>query len=321
MNKKVFMFSGQGSQYYQMGKKLYLTHAPFREHMRQTNRFFKRELGVSALDTLYDNAYAKSEPFDDLLLSSLCLFMVEDALYQVVTEEIGEPDLLLGVSLGEFISTALSNPANRENMIYALCASMTNVRDHCPGGSMISILAPPGIWHEDPLLKRYTEIAAVNFDQHFVITVPESIKAGIIRHLNQKEIYCQPLPVKNPFHSSLMDIVEAGCKEKIDGIVFADNIIPVMSCTACRIKQTFTGSFMWDVIRKPIRFMDTVQRMEAQGSYDYIDLGPSGTLATFVKSNLAPGSGSRSFRVLNPLGNEISHLKNIIRAFSSPSYA
>ena len=320
MKKKVFMFSGQGSQYYQMGKKLYMTHAPFREQMRQTNRFFKQELGVSALDALYDNIRSKSDPFDDIILSSLCLFMVEEALYHVLTAEIGEPDILLGASLGEFISTSVSNPGNRERVIHALYGAMTDVRDHCPGGTMITILASPAIWHEDPLLRRYTEIASVNFDRHFVITVSETLKAGVIRHLEQKDICYQQLPVSSPFHSSMMDIVESGCKRKIQRIVFADNIIPVMSCAACRTRQAATGDFLWEVIREPIRFKDTIQGMEAHGSYDYIDLGPSGTLATFVKYNLGPGSASESFTIFNPFGSEVTHLQNIVHRFSSREY-
>ena len=51
------------------------------------------------------------------------------------------------------------------------------------------------------------------------------------------------------------------------------------------------------------------------GSYFYIDLGPSGTMANFVKYNLKPDSISKTFNIIAPFDNELKNLDYIYISF------
>jgi hypothetical protein len=55
-------------------------------------------------------------------------------------------------------------------------------------------------------------------------------------------------------------------------------------------------------VRLPIFFEQTIAELERAGPHEYIDLGPSGTLSTFVKYNLAPASRSSFHAVVTPFG-------------------
>jgi bacillaene synthase trans-acting acyltransferase/trans-AT polyketide synthase/acyltransferase/oxidoreductase domain-containing protein len=51
--------------------------------------------------------------------------------------------------------------------------------------------------------------------------------------------------------------------------------------------------------------------LEEENSYCYIDLGPSGTLATFVKYILKDASNSKTIGAINPFGQDISSLEKL----------
>ncbi|MCR8985513.1 acyltransferase domain-containing protein [Brevibacillus laterosporus] len=55
----VFMFSGQGSQYFQMGKELFDQNPSFRRWMLQLDRISSSITGESVLEILYDPTKAK----------------------------------------------------------------------------------------------------------------------------------------------------------------------------------------------------------------------------------------------------------------------
>jgi trans-AT polyketide synthase/acyltransferase/oxidoreductase domain-containing protein len=89
MNKPiVFMFSGQGSQYFQMGKALYQSLVTFRHWMDRLDDDFYILTGTSVISHLYDENKKKGDPFDNFLFSHAALFMVEYALAQVLIMQI-----------------------------------------------------------------------------------------------------------------------------------------------------------------------------------------------------------------------------------------
>jgi len=69
--------------------------------------------------------------------------------------------------------------------------------------------------------------------------------------------------------------------------------------------------YFWEVIRKPILFQQTVQALENRQVYVYLDLGPSGTLANFVKYNMTKQSQSKSFPILTPFGQSLPNLRKV----------
>jgi acyl transferase domain-containing protein len=111
--RNVFMFSGQGSQYYQMGRALYEQGGTFARSMRAMDRIVQ-DLGCpSVVNALYGDQ-PKGAPFDDLVLSHPAIFMVEFALSQTLLEMGIEPHLTLGVSLGSVAASVLAGGLRME---------------------------------------------------------------------------------------------------------------------------------------------------------------------------------------------------------------
>ena len=93
--------------------------------------------------------------------------------------------------------------------------------------------------------------------------------------------------------------------------------MPLWSTTHHRFieSQELTGPYFWNVLRRPVHFRETIERIDREaGPCQYIDVGPSGTLATFVKYILGPSSKSRVWSVLDPFGKNSSALERVLRA-------
>ncbi len=84
-----------------------------------------------------------------------------------------------------------------------------------------------------------------------------------------------------------------------------------LSASANRITRLSTGYF-WNVARQPIFFEQTIAQLEQEGPFRYLDIGPSGSLATFLKYLIPKSSESRVASVMTPYGQDIQNLAAVL---------
>lgn len=103
----VFMFSGQGSQYYQMGKMLFEHNKIFKNHMIDADSYFIKMTGNSLIKILYDSNKRQTDLFLDFSLTHPAIFMIEYALTKALIDNHIQPDFLLGNSVGEVTAAVM----------------------------------------------------------------------------------------------------------------------------------------------------------------------------------------------------------------------
>jgi trans-AT polyketide synthase/acyltransferase/oxidoreductase domain-containing protein len=318
MNKlTIFMFSGQGSHYYQMGKELFEQQPIFRKWMLKLNEMASDTLGESILDKLYDQTKPKSSLFDQTLYSHPAIFMVEYSLSQMFLEEGIMPDYVLGTSMGEFAAAAVAGVMEVEELLAALIKQAQMLETHCQPGGMTAILHPTSWFEEMPSLFNQVELASFNFHSHFVVTGKLEALKELEKVLSQKNIVYQRLPVSIAFHSALIEPAMPAYTDFLQHKNYNSPKIPFISCVYAKILSSFPQNYWWEIIRKPMAFQQTVQNLEKKQAYIYIDLGPSGTLANFVKYGLTKHSHSKTFPTLTPFGASLSNLEKIKDCFSN----
>lgn len=307
----IFMFSGQGSQYYQMSKELFEQHPIFRKWMLKLNEIASDTLGESVLDRLYEPTKSKSDLFNQTLYSHPAIFMVEYSLSQVFLEEGILPNYVLGTSMGEFASAAVAGVMEVDELLIALIKQAQVLEAHCQKGGMTAILHQTTLFEEMSSLFHQVELASFNFYSHFVVAgKPESLK-NLEGVLSQKNIISQNLPVSIGFHSSLLEPAMPVYTDFLQQKSYKSLNLPFISCAYAEIFSALPQNYFWEVIRKPIAFQQTVQNLEEKQAYIYIDLGPAGTLANFVKYNLAKHSQSKTFPTLTPFGQSLANLEKV----------
>ncbi len=317
MKKKiVFMYSGQGSQYFHMGKQLFEQNHAFKNWMLKLDEIVQDYLKKSIVNIIYNDEFKKSEMFDRTLYSSPAIFIIEYALTQVLLENNIQPDFVMGSSLGEFSSAAISGAVTVEDGIKAVIKQAQVLEDNCENGGMLAIIHQRELFDMTPLINRNSELASYNFHSHFVISGTFDKLKEIEMYLREKQINSLLLPVSKAFHSSLIDSAFADLSKIIRQQEFLLPQIPVMSCLYSKEITRYPIDYFWDVIRYPTLFQKTIKNLEKDNNYIYMDLGPSGTLATFAKYNLEGcNSGSETYSILTPFGQDVKNLENITKKF------
>lgn len=309
----VFMFSGQGSQYFHMGRALYDGNDTFRASMTQLDEVARRAAGVSVIESLYSGAHGKGDPFDRTLLTHPAIFMVEYSLAQSLIQAGVVPTMVLGVSVGSFAAAAVAGLLSVEDALTAVIQQAMALEECCEPGGMTAVLGDPALFAEDFLSSR-SELAGVNFSTHFVVSARQRDLAGIEAALKQRGVSYQRLPVAIAFHSRWMDRAKAPFASFMQSIPGRQGALPLACCDQTAILSTLGEGFFWDVVRHPIRFRETIARLEQDGPGRYVDVGPAGTLATFLKYGTPLATASTVHSILTPFGVDLRNLTAVAGA-------
>lgn len=302
MKPIVFMYSGQGAQYFHMGKELFDKEPAFRQALTACDDIVRAETGQSLIDIMYDPAKKKSEPFDNLEHTHPGCFMIGHAMGRLMRSKGVQPQYVMGYSLGEWNAAVDAGVMALDAVLRSLIHQARLFMRVAPEAGMMAILADPGIMQERPELFQDSWLGGVNFPNHFCITAKNDRLAIIEKALVAEDVICQKLPVHRGFHSPLVEMGKSDYLANCPPTKFPS--LPFYSGVAGGSVDMPDALHFWQACREPVMFVETAAAMERQGAMRYVDLGPSGTLANFVKYGLKPGSQSETFSILTPFGRE-----------------
>lgn len=309
----VFLFSGQGSQYFQMGKSLYDQLPTFAFYLNQVDDTFYQQTGTRLLPTLYDIHKSKSTPFDSLLHTHIAIVAIEYALAKTLITEGIKPAAVLGVSIGECAAMAITDVITLEEMVFAVSAQAAAILQQCEECAMTAILAPTSLYEDEPLCAN-TTLAAVNFDGHFIVSGNNKNVVTLEQHLRTRGISFLRLPVRYGFHSPHIQAAEKSYLSRIQSLQPKPPRVRYYSCMTAKIVCGFAPEHPWHAVRQPIRLQDTLSLLFQDNDYHYIDVGPSGTLATMLKYNLPTHYRPQITSILNPAGDDMTRFDTALQS-------
>jgi acyl transferase domain-containing protein len=314
------MFSGQGSQYYQMGRAFFDGNAGFRRSFLQLDAIAAPLLGRSLVDVLYNDGRSKDQSFDDIALTSAAIFTVELALARVLLDDGIRPAYVLGASMGVYAAAAVAGVLDPAEALGCLTKMAAVYRAQCPTGTMLAILGSPRLHRE--LLHEVSDLAAVNFDSHFVISTTLAHLDEITTILNREKLIFQEVAVGFAFHSRWIDGAREAALAILRSLQYHQPTIPLICCAQAAVVETVSPEMIWNTVRRPIEFERTIAGLEQRGARHYVDVGPAGTLATFLKYALPSSSASMSYPILSPFGSELKNYERLLSQrslFAHPS--
>jgi acyl transferase domain-containing protein len=310
--KTVFMFSGMGSQFWQMGADLYRHDDCFRQHADELDAMCRVRFGESILSRIHDPGRGFCDSMDEGVLSALAIFVLEQAMAETLLRRGLEPYLLLSSSLGLFAAASVAGCLDKAEALEAVCTQARLVERHCAAGAMIAVLAPVSRTQDDPALRELAEVGAVNFDCSHVLSLPATHLDLVEDRLRRLGLSFQRIPVQRAFHSRWVAAAQSAFQDHFCRIDYRRARIPMLCCSREDARLALTAGDFWCAVRQPIHFQRAVMRLEQAGPWLYVDAGPSGTLATCLKYLLPDSSTSQQMAVMTPFGGDAHRLQSLL---------
>jgi len=307
----VFMFSGQGSHYFHMGRELWRHDAVFRDTLERCDRHIRALAGASVLEALYDDRRTRGDAWLDTRITHPAIFVVEFALCEALRARGVLPDALLGVSLGEVTCALVSGALELERALAVVVEHARVITRSIPAGTMLAVMAPVSAIEASPVLRAHVQIASAPFPDHAVVSLRAESRAEVERELDARGLRYQPIMVSHPFHSSWLDVARADFLAVLSGISFRAPSLPTFSAALAGPVTRFDADHFWQAARRPMRFRETCEAICVDAEPLFIDLGPSGTLSTYLKYG---GTPARRVAALTPFGQDLRTIDKVIEA-------
>lgn len=291
MSKKIaFLFPGQGSQAVGM-----------LDAFKNDSQFsaLYDELTLSANGALGEDlsGLIAQGPADSLNLTTNTqpAMLLADVLCFQAWKQLGgaHPAMMAGHSLGEYAALVAAGVLSLQDGVKLVRARANAMQNAVPigQGGMAAVLG----LSDDQVIEACKkasvggEIAeAVNFNAPSQVVIAGSTRGVELACQFAKDLGAKralPLAVSAPFHSSLMQPASVELKKVLEGVNFAipqskvyNNIDVMIETEASRVKDALVRQAYG-----PVRWVESIQKMAADGAELFVECGAGKVLAGMVK--------------------------------------
>jgi len=304
----VFMFSGQGAQYVNMGLALYQTESIFREQVDYCAECLKPYLYLDLRMVLYpDPSQNENQHINQTALSQPALFVIEYALAQLWMSWGIQPAAMIGHSIGEYVAACLAGVLTLDEAL-VLVAARGRLMQTMPSGTMLAV--PLTEEEIRPLLNNNIDLAVINVPSQSVVSGPiEAVEQFAAQLLAERGLECQSLHTSHAFHSAMMSPILPSFLEQVQKVSLQAPQMPYLSNvtgTWIKTEEAIDPNYWVRHLRQTVRFADGLQPLVKESNYILLEVGPGRTLSTFAKRHPEKSAGQVVLTSLRHPKDELS---------------
>jgi acyl transferase domain-containing protein/acyl carrier protein len=282
----VFMFSGQGSHYVNMGLTLYRQESAFRREMDLCFDLLRPVLGYELKAILYPDCCPEdplSQKAEEKIyrqdVTQPLMFIFEYALARLMMRWGIKPRAMIGYSIGEYVAACLSGVFSLADAL-ALVAYRGKLMQEIPGGTMLSV--PLTERQLVPLLGKDLDLAVVNSSSCIIAGPHEAIDA-FDEEMKKRKCMCLRLKISHAGHSRMMDGMLTQFERKVSRVQLNKPELPYISNVTGKwitVEEATNPGYWARQLRETVRFADGLQVLLEEEKAVFVELGPGRDLST-----------------------------------------
>ncbi|MEX2585649.1 MAG: acyltransferase domain-containing protein [Balneolaceae bacterium] len=284
----LFLFSGQGAQYVNMGRDLYRQNSVFRTHLDRCAKILKPIMETDIRALLFPEP-GNEEDFTLQLGNTVntqpVIFSIEYSMAMLWMDLGIKPAAVLGHSLGEFAAACIAGVFDLETAL-RLIAKRGRLMQALKPGSMLAVMLPPT--KMDAYLNERLSIAGINTPTSCVISGDVEAIEAVWKQFQEEGVHTHLLETSHAFHSHMMDPVLNTFREFVSEMTLNHPTIPILSSVRGEwgAPEDVTNPEYWvDSIRHPVRFAEAVEKLFDKPGWILLETGPGNILTTLVKQH------------------------------------
>lgn len=221
--------------------------------------------------------------------TQIAMITAEAALLHVLKQAGVQAELCAGLSLGEYAALLAAGVMALDDVFHVVRRRGQLMQDAYPeGGAMTAVLGADAAITEEVCRNTpgIVSIANDNCPGQLVISgeaeaVAKAEKELLVRGAKR----CVPLKVSGPFHSSLLAKAGEALGGVLEPVTVKKPQIPYLSnVTADYVTEaSAVKSLLVRQVSSPVRWRQSIERMLADGTDLFVEIGPGRTLSGFLK--------------------------------------
>ncbi len=281
--KTAFLFSGQGAQKLGMAKDLYDEFDIVRETFDQASQV----LGYD-LRELIDNDEAK---LNETQYTQPAILTTSVAILRLLSEQGIKPDLVAGLSLGEYSALVASGALDFPEAVALVAKRGQYMTEAAPTGSgkMVAVMNTEAALIEE-ICERAAErgiVSPANYNTPAQIVIGGQAEAvdyavELLKEAGVKRLI--ELKVSGPFHTAILKPASEKLAEELEQVNFNSFKLELISNTTAKVmKDSEIKELLTRQVMEPVRFYESIETMKALGVNRFIEVGPGKVLSGFIK--------------------------------------
>ena len=281
---RAFIFPGQGSQYSGMGRKILSIFPEGREYIKEAESLIGMDISYLLLD-------APEEELKDTENTQVSVLSTSFLWFKYLEKNNVRPDFVAGHSLGEYsalLSADVLSFGEALILVRERARTMKRFYGKIKGGQGAIIKLPLEKVME--IVKEFKKegvvtVAGYNSKSQIVVSGEERILKKISEVVRSKKGRFIPLKTSLPFHSPLMQKAEEEFSHFLNRVNFRKPSITYISSVIAepieeeeRIREVLISQ-----ITKPVKWIQTVEKLLKMGVNKFIEVGPGRTLTNMGK--------------------------------------
>ncbi|MBV6625858.1 MAG: acyltransferase domain-containing protein [Rivularia sp. (in: Bacteria)] len=298
--KVVALFSGQGSQYLEMGRELVMNFPVLQQTYHQVDSLFVKS-GLTAISQkvfpapVFDTAQRQSQAqaLTQTEVSQPAIGAFSVGLYKILQQAGFKPDIVAGHSFGELTALWAAEVLSDEDYFYLVKArgqAMAKPDDYQQDtGTMLAVKGD--VAKVKQILKDFSgiKLANCNSPKQVVLAGATDEIARLKQVLIDKGFSAIGLPVSGAFHTQLIGYAQKPFTKAVNEVSFNTPKIPIYTNTTATVYPQEPEAIRKNLqahIGQSVLFEQEIENIYDKGGYCFIEFGPRSILTNLVREIL-----------------------------------